>query len=326
MKPVNLGEICFAQRCAISNTAQRRQRTGFSTENWGASISVRRASSGMKVQGRSGAKRGFSHINDNHDDFLVVFPFSPAAHISQCGRSLTVGPGSCTILTTSRPFDGHCGLGADVAYSEYVVRLPGTILRQNIPSIDDGCARLIDLKESGAGKILLGLINLLIRERECYSSSQAVAYGPVLIGCAINFLLESPELSTENVKSVLSSKSQVYRNALSFIQSHLSNPKLNPEMIASSCRVSLSYLYTAFGESERSVSETIRELRLQRCREALIAPTLRDKSISQIAYKWGFLSGSSFSHSYKSRFGTSPQEDRKSAFYATKENSHARGE
>jgi AraC family transcriptional activator of tynA and feaB len=50
--------------------------------------------------------------------------------------------------------------------------------------------------------------------------------------------------------------------------------------------------------------------RLERCRRDLEEPLLRVRTVSEIAYSWGFSDVSHFSRSFKQKFGITPRECR----------------
>ena len=90
----------------------------------------------------------------------------------------------------------------------------------------------------------------------------------------------------------------------------LADPALSPQMIADLVCVSRPTLYRAFAETE-GVMEELREMRLLRCRSALLSQQSRHEHVGQIGYRFGFSSSGSFSRSFKSRFGVAPSDMRR---------------
>lgn len=260
--------------------------------------------------GLRGGRRGFQHIRqDALDDFIVAIPLTVPVAITQAGRSAHVEPGACGLLTTAKPFEGLCGTAPSYTYSEFVLRLPGPLLRQHMPNIDDCCARSISVR-GGTGKVLLSLVETLIDERNDYSALQAARFGTMVLDAVVNLTLGAPELANFQSRQNLSAHARIFAAAREFIESNLSNSSLDPRTIAQHCDISTSYLHAAFAAHSTSVSGFVRETRLQRCRSALQNPALRHQSIIEIAMRWGFNSASSFNHAYRARFGKSPSEDR----------------
>lgn len=259
--------------------------------------------------GVRGGRRDWRHIReDGVDDFYVILPLTGPAAISQSGRSIIVEPGACTLLATIRPFAGVCGNPPNYEYSEFVVRIPGPLLRQHIPHADTCCARPISVCR-GTGKILWSLLEALVREGTACSGAPAERFGKMVLFATVNTILGTPGLP-ELPESRQSSRSRVFERAKEFIESQLSDPALDPARIAQHCRISVSYLHAAFAAHSHRVGTYIRELRLQRCREALQNPFLSHQSIIEIAMRWGFNSAPGFTRAYRALYGRPPSEER----------------
>jgi AraC-like DNA-binding protein len=98
-----------------------------------------------------------------------------------------------------------------------------------------------------------------------------------------------------------------------YIDAHLGDPDLAPAAIAREHFISRSYLYRLFEKEGESVWETIRTRRLERARRDLVDRTLSGETIFAIASRWGFVSKSHFSRSFRSAYGLSPSELRRDA-------------
>ena len=81
-------------------------------------------------------------------------------------------------------------------------------------------------------------------------------------------------------------------------------------MIANALHLSKGYVHFLFQMEALTVSRYIWDLRLEKCRTALADAAQAHRSVSDIAYAWGFNSLSHFSHTFKSRFGVSPRDYR----------------
>jgi AraC-like DNA-binding protein len=101
-----------------------------------------------------------------------------------------------------------------------------------------------------------------------------------------------------------------HRRVLRFIAAHLRDPRLRPGWIAEQLRFSRRYLHLLFEDSGSSVGETILARRLERCRTDLRDPRLRDRSVCDIAFAWGFNDAAHFSRTFRRAFGISPRDAR----------------
>lgn len=93
----------------------------------------------------------------------------------------------------------------------------------------------------------------------------------------------------------------------SFVRDHLWDPELNCEMIANALRLSQRYIYDVFADEPLTLMRWIRQERLRRCQRELSSVTLRNRSISEIAYAWGFVDPAHFSRVFSAEFGKSPR-------------------
>src|SRR5262249_49491176 len=113
--------------------------------------------------------------------------------------------------------------------------------------------------------------------------------------------------------SVRTGRSELRARIRAFIESHLDDPGLSPQRIASANAVSLRSLHKLVESEGATVSEWIRDRRLERSRRDLADPRLRAETINVIARRWGLTNAAHFSRSFREAYGCSPREYRRSA-------------
>lgn len=91
-----------------------------------------------------------------------------------------------------------------------------------------------------------------------------------------------------------------------FIKNNLHIPNLTPSVIAQSNNLSVRYLYYLFSEENNSLAEYVIMMRLARCKQDLGNPLMVSRSLTEVAFSWGFQSSAHFSRRFKSEFGVSP--------------------
>jgi AraC-like DNA-binding protein len=91
----------------------------------------------------------------------------------------------------------------------------------------------------------------------------------------------------------------------SFIHEHLHDPQLSVWMIAKALNISKSYLHLLFRGENTTVSQYIWDLRLEKCRADLVNLLHRRRTITDIAFAWGFNSSTHFCRLFKERYGLS---------------------
>lgn len=91
-----------------------------------------------------------------------------------------------------------------------------------------------------------------------------------------------------------------------FIRGHLGEEDLSPGRIAAAVGCSRATLYRLFAERDLPIASYVRELRLQGAMAALSSNP--GSSVSAVAARFGFSDLSTFSQSFRRRFGISPRD------------------
>lgn len=99
------------------------------------------------------------------------------------------------------------------------------------------------------------------------------------------------------------------RRVLEFIDVNLAQPELGPGMLMRRFNVSRTHLYRMFAD-DGGVAKIIREKRLDAAYRELIRPGPSLRSITEIAYGWGFSGSTQFLRAFRVRFGMTPTDAR----------------
>lgn len=102
-----------------------------------------------------------------------------------------------------------------------------------------------------------------------------------------------------------------FRRITAAIETKLGDPKLSMSVVAQSERISVRYLQRLFEQNGTTFSEFVKQRRLHRSRADLVDRNHADKSISEIAWRWGFRDHAHFSRSFNLAFSLSPREQRR---------------
>ena len=264
--------------------------------------------------GRHFGSRSAQHIAADHmDDYLVSIPLQVHVEFAQSGERGSAEPGSFALLSTSMPFAASISaLRRHETFSGLNIRISGHALRQRLPIVDSCCGRAIRTRK-GAGVIMQRMCELMLAEGRELSAAEATQFGAMLIDAVVTAISEAPEVLAVTRHTQRATPIRIWKEAMAFIDEQLPNPGLDTDAVAQHCHVSKRYLQVVFAGMNGTVSGVIREARLQRCREALRNPALRQQSVAQIAMHWGFNDLPNFCRSYKARFDASPGRDRYAA-------------
>jgi AraC family transcriptional activator of tynA and feaB len=94
------------------------------------------------------------------------------------------------------------------------------------------------------------------------------------------------------------------------INADLRNPKLSVRSVAQMVGVTTRYLQLLFAHEDDCVSQYIKRERLRGCLLDLRDTDFDDRSITEIAFSWGFNSAAHFSSSFRREYGLSPRDYR----------------
>jgi AraC-like DNA-binding protein len=100
------------------------------------------------------------------------------------------------------------------------------------------------------------------------------------------------------------------QQAKDYISKHLTDPGLTPAHAAAAIKVSVRQLHLLFEPTGVSFAHHVQFRRLEECRAALASPLNSDRSVTDIAYAWGFNNLASFYRAFRRRFGASPGDVR----------------
>ena len=99
-----------------------------------------------------------------------------------------------------------------------------------------------------------------------------------------------------------------------FIERNLTDSALSPATVAAGANISVRYLYKLFEQDSMTVSEWIRNRRLDNTLRDLADPRLTHRTIAGIGARWGFRDPTHLSRVFRTREGISPREFRERAF------------
>ena len=232
--------------------------------------------------------------NPDNRSCIVITQLSGNRRYLQNGSSVLLGPGDTTLIDSGRPWSSTCGTDCARLY----LRVPRWMMEDRLRLRAIPIAQRIS-GAGGFGATLSRLSQSLYEEAERLNVEEATAaldaYFQILSACfgrAESSEQRPPEL-----------RSRIQR----FIDEHLSDPGLGPAEIARVADISVRHLHRLFSSSGGTLGNCIRARRLERCRNDLANPRLRGKTITEIAFFWGFSDSAHFSRSFRRQFGVSPR-------------------
>ena len=97
------------------------------------------------------------------------------------------------------------------------------------------------------------------------------------------------------------------------IETRLTDPALDASTVASAAGASVRYANDVLADHGTSILRLIQAKRLARCRKALEDPLQRHRTVSEIAYCWGYSDMTHFGRKFRAAYGLLPSELRRLA-------------
>lgn len=233
-------------------------------------------------------------VNPDNRCCIVITQLAGNRRYVQNGGAVLLNPGDTTLIDSGRPWSSSCG----TACARLYLRVPRWMMENRLRRCEIPIAQRIS-GAGGVGATLSRLSQSLYEEAEHLKQEEAEAaldaYFQILAACMGG--AESGERSRPELQS------RIQR----FIDDRLPDPGLAPPEIAAAVDISVRHLHRLFSNAGNTVGDCIRARRLEQCRNDLANPRLRSKSITEIAFSWGFSDSAHFSRSFRRQFGVCPR-------------------
>jgi AraC family transcriptional activator of tynA and feaB len=235
-----------------------------------------------------------SRANTTEHPFIkILFQTYGVSHFEQNGRRLDLMPGDFLAYDVSCP---HTIISPSLTRHEVVV-VPKDLLQEHgFHSTKLSACKLS--ARTGTGRIAHDFMHAAFGEAPKLSAQTALGVADTLIDLLLLPLREAGTAFERGGPLAL------YVRAQAFIHEHLRDPDLSIDQISAELGCTKRYLHMLFSERGMTVSDYIWQARLQNCRQELEAQG--GKTITDVAFSWGFSSSSHFSRVFRKYFGIVP--------------------
>lgn len=240
---------------------------------------------------------------DDRGFLKVVFQIEGSTWFEQGSRKTLLSPGEWSIYDTMKAYT--------VSNTSDIEQLVLLVPREKVFAAGMRPEDLLVQRYSartGIGRLAGDLMHRAFDEIEECSSDSAET-----VGEAIAQLLRQSLMERAGRPTSLSLREALRDRIKQHVHRNLRDPALSIDQIATALRCSKRTLHKAFSNDGLTLSEYIWRLRLNRCRRDLESPACAWKSITEIAFSWGFSSPAHFSKAFRDAFGVSPTQFRANA-------------
>ncbi len=228
---------------------------------------------------------------------VVITQLQGLRRYCQNGSVAILRKGDATLIDSSLPWSSDCPGDCARLY----LRVPQRLIESQLRISEFPFAKRIS-GDSGLGAILFHLSGSLFEQAESLGAAEGVSvmegYLRILGAC-----IGGNQAAQAGAHRMLELSTRI----TNYIESHLPESTLGPVEIASALRISVRHVHRVFSNQGSTVADWIRTQRLNRCRTDLCDSRLHAKSITEIAFYWGFNDSAHFSHAFKKQYHLCPR-------------------
>lgn len=263
-----------------------------------ASLRLSKVTASPQIVRRTAAK--IAHASEDY--FLVSIQTRGEGLILQDNRAARLAPGDFALYDSTRPYE----LRFDGPFQQYVLQLPGPTLRTALRNTAALTASTVS-GQRGAGHLMIGMIRTLAADIATLAPASAHAVAESVTQILIAGLSALPAARQAPVSHLTAYHREQIKAC---VRARLRDPTLSVATLAAQLRLSLSTLHRAWSGEACSLSEWIWAQRLDAAQHDLCDPNQSARSVSEIAYSWGFNDAAHFSRAFRRRFGCAAREMR----------------
>lgn len=244
--------------------------------------------------------RGSEEIATSRNAYYgLLLLFEGYEEISIGSHSVFLEPGNTLLWDSTMPmqFKLHSPI------KKITVLMPQSKLHDVFPKTPFIVGKAIDWRR-GLGAVTTSHISTLISQTSYIQAQQTRPAADITLE------LIATSLGLQQYETNVANKVELLANIKQYIENNLEDPELRPQTLANQFSISVRYLHLLFSEEEATVSRWILTRRLERCRCELVAAGSQ-KSITKVAFRWGFNDAAHFSRVFKMQYGFPPREYRR---------------
>ncbi|MDD1063514.1 helix-turn-helix domain-containing protein [Streptomyces cocklensis] len=238
------------------------------------------------------------------DDYVVVKLLDRGvARLEQDGREALIGPGDIFVYDMARPVR----LNLPQSF-----RTKSLVLPRQVLGLRESDVAQITAYPLGPDTPLGGLLSPLLARLVDGAGTYPARTGELMARNIVDLLgVLADERTSRTIMDTPSGNRALLLRIQQFIDRHLADPDLTPQIIAQAHHISLRYLHKLFESEDATVGKWIQRRRLEKCEHDL-ARRATDSTIAAVAHRWGFTSAAHFSRVFRATYRMSPREWRDS--------------
>jgi AraC-like DNA-binding protein len=242
--------------------------------------------------------------SDDTRVYGVTLQMEGTSSITQDGQTSILQPGDFALYDSTREFERDF----PEAYRCFIVRFPHAMMQLPSHTLSSVTATRFGAND-GVGVVVSPFLAETANNLSELSGWTGVRVAHALIDLVSSALAE--KLTDAQIASA-NPRAHAFVRVCEYIMQNLGDPTLSPDVIAHANFISTRQVHKIFHAERITVSQFIRDRRLEECRRQLGDPADAHLTVGQIAAQWGIYDGAHFSRIFRNAYGMSPRDYRRS--------------
>jgi AraC family transcriptional regulator, positive regulator of tynA and feaB len=244
------------------------------------------------------------HIaHGNADELFVCRQFGGRIVLEQDGRQVVLEAGDITLIDPALPYEGRFSEASDVL----ILKVPRQLMEARLGKTRELTARAIRPNTAETGLLSASLAMLPQHTADLSAAAEALLELHLLDLITLSL----GQTMGQGGSRLSPSRSLIRVELRAVIEARLADRTLDAGSVASAAGVSVRYANAVLADENTSIVQLIQARRLARCRQALEDPLQGGRTVSEIAYGWGFSDMTHFGRRFKAAYGVLPSEHRR---------------
>lgn len=234
--------------------------------------------------------------------FFLKVQIEGSSRHQQDGRVAELETGDFTLVDSTRPYQ----MAFDEQNKVLVLGVADAMLRRYVACPES----LVAIRMSGQDSLNNILTDFATGLWRQYSGLDVDTVGGNLVNALLS-LTAAAYAVVPDAHPVGSAHVEALRmRIVHYIEKHLDDSDLSPRSIATMMSRSRRYVHTIFTRGDETISRYILRRRLEECARMLASSSQRARSVSSIAFDYGFSSCTNFGKVFREHYGMTPTEYR----------------
>ncbi|MDR7039726.1 AraC-like DNA-binding protein [Methylobacterium sp. BE186] len=251
----------------------------------------------------SHTRRHIAHANT--DELFVCRQLGGHIALEQDSRQVVLEPGDITLIDPRLQYEARFSEDSEVL----ILKVPRRLMEARLGQMREMTARSVKPYTPENRLLSANLAMLPLHTDGLGSAAQELLEPHLLdlITLSLGRTMGEERLRTSSARSLVRARLRAA------VEARLADRTLDASTVAHAAGVSVRYANEVLAEESTSIVQLIQARRLARCQQALEDPLQMGRTVSEIAYGWGFSDMTHFGRRFRSAYGVLPSEHRRRA-------------